>query len=170
MHTALVARATDCPTASQQQVQDGLTVGHAKPYSSFNSWSNLLISGHNTLHGHTHRLTLDFLICALMSKWQPFKVANRQNFPIFPSGIESMGDRGSKKAYTCARTGMYLHTKFGCDRSIDVGYRSWNDWHPDKQNGMTMRFTLCETWRNRCEWVNVSSVASSPRSSLTKGC
>ena len=38
-----------------------------------------------------------------------------------------MGDRGSKKAYTPARTGMYLHTKFGCDRSIVVGCRSRND-------------------------------------------
>jgi len=27
---------------------------------------------HNTLHRHTHRLTSAFLICALMSKWQPF--------------------------------------------------------------------------------------------------
>jgi len=35
---------------------------------------------------------------------------------IFPSGTKSMGDRGSKKAYTGQRTGMYLPTKFGCDR------------------------------------------------------
>ena len=38
-----------------------------------------------------------------------------------------MGNRGSKKAYTPARTGMYLHTKFGCDQSIVVGCRSRND-------------------------------------------
>ena len=38
-----------------------------------------------------------------------------------------MGDRGSKKAYTGARTGMYLHTKFGCDRSIVVGCRPSDD-------------------------------------------
>ena len=37
-----------------------LSVGHAKPYSSYNSWSNLLIFGHNTLHRHTHRLTSAF--------------------------------------------------------------------------------------------------------------
>ena len=48
------------------------TMGHAKPYSSYNSWSSLLIFGHNTLHRHTHRLTSAFLICALMSRWQPF--------------------------------------------------------------------------------------------------
>jgi len=27
---------------------------------------------HNTLHRHTHRLTSAFLICTLMSNWQPF--------------------------------------------------------------------------------------------------
>jgi len=50
-----------------------------------------------------------------------------ENLHIFPSGTGSMGARGSKKAYTHARTGMYLHTKFGCDRSIVVGCRSQND-------------------------------------------
>ena len=34
---------------------------------------------------------------------------------IFPSGTKSVGDRGSKKAYTGPRTGIYLSTKFGCD-------------------------------------------------------
>jgi len=63
---------------------------------------------------------------------------------IFPSGIESMGYRGSKKAYTGPRTGIYLPTKFGCDRSVVVGGRSWNDRQTDKQNGMTIRLTLCE--------------------------
>jgi len=67
---------------------------------------------------------------------------------IFPSGTESMGDRGSKKAYTGPRTGIYLPTKFGCDRSIVVGCRSRNDRQTsrqtDKQNGMTIRLTLCE--------------------------
>jgi len=62
---------------------------------------------------------------------------------IFPSGIESMGDRGSKKAFMGPRT-IYLSTKFGCDRSIVVGCRSWNDRQTDKQNGMTIRLTLCE--------------------------
>jgi len=65
---------------------------------------------------------------------------------IFPSGTESMGDRGSKKAYTGPRTGIYLPTKFGCDRSIVVGRKSRNDRQTDKQNGMTIRqqLTLCE--------------------------
>jgi len=52
---------------------------------------------------------------------------------IFPSGTESMGDRGSKKAYTGLRTYIYLPTKFGCDRSIVVGFRSRNDRHTDRQ-------------------------------------
>ena len=55
-----------------------------------------------------------------------------------------MGDRGSKKAYTGPRTGIYLPTKFGCDRSIVVGCRSRNDRQTDKQNGMTIRLTLCD--------------------------
>jgi len=53
-----------------------------------------------------------------------------------------MGDRGSKKAYMGPRTGIYLPTKFGCDRSIVVGCRSWNDRHPDKHPGMTIRLTI----------------------------
>ena len=52
---------------------------------------------------------------------------------IFPSGTESMGDRGSKKAYTGPSTGIYLPTKFGCDRSIMVGCRSRNDIQTDRQ-------------------------------------
>ena len=69
---------------------------------------------------------------------------------IFPlgSGTDSMGDRGSKKAYTGSRTGIYLPTKFGCDRSIVVGCRSRNDRQTsrqtDRQNGMTITLTLCE--------------------------
>jgi len=58
-----------------------------------------------------------------------------------------MGDRGPKKAYTCPRTGIYLPTKFGFDRSIVVGCtvgRGMTDRQTDKQNGMTIRLTLCE--------------------------
>ena len=44
-----------------------------------------------------------------------------------------MGDRGSKKAYTGPRTGIYLPTKFGCDLSIVVGCRSWNDRQTSRQ-------------------------------------
>ena len=50
---------------------------------------------------------------------------------IFPSGTESMGYRGSRKAYTGART--KLPTKFGCDRSIVVGCRSRNDRQTSRQ-------------------------------------
>jgi len=53
-------------------ISNTLTVSHTKPYSSYNSWSSLLILGHSTLHRHTHRLTSAFLIRALMSKLQPF--------------------------------------------------------------------------------------------------
>jgi len=55
-----------------------------------------------------------------------------------------LGDRGSKKAYMGPRTGIYLPTKFGCDRSIVAGCRSRNDWQTDKQNGMTIRLALCK--------------------------
>jgi len=40
---------------------------------------------------------------------------------IFSFDTQSMGDRGSKKAYTGPRT-VCLLTKFGFDRSIVVGY------------------------------------------------
>jgi len=39
---------------------------------------------------------------------------------MFPSGTESMGGRGSKKAYTGPSTSIYLPTKFGCE-SINRG-------------------------------------------------
>jgi len=55
-----------------------------------------------------------------------------------------MGARGSKKAYTGLRTGIYLLTKFGSDRSIVVGCRSWNDRQTQKHPGMTIRLTLHE--------------------------
>ena len=149
-HTALVTPARPTVAARQQQAHDGSTLGHAKPYSSFIYWPNLLIFGHNTLHGHMHRLTSAFLICAL----RRYGLEIGKIFHIFPSGTKSMGDSGSKKAYTPARTGMYLHTKFGCDRSIVVGCRSRNDRqtyiHTDRQtSGVTIRPTLCETWRNK---------------------
>jgi len=61
----------------------------AKPYSSYNSWSNLLIFGHNTLHWHTCRLTSAFLICALMSKWQPFLDVCRSRHCCYTVGQSS---------------------------------------------------------------------------------
>jgi len=74
---------------------------------------------------------------ASRSQWQEYA-------HIFPSATESMGDRGSKKAYTGPRTGIYLPTKSGCDRTVVVGRRSRNDRQTDKHNGMTIRLTLCE--------------------------
>jgi len=50
-----------------------------------------------------------------MARCVTFAVA-RIRIAYFPSGTESMGDKGSKKAYTGPRTGIYLPTKYGCDR------------------------------------------------------
>ena len=89
----------------------------------------------------------------LLSQQQRLSVSrlNRRNFAYFPSGTQSIGDRGSKKAYTGPRTGMYLPTKFGCDRSIMVGCRLRNDrqtsrqteWNDNKAHSL-------RTWRNKC--------------------
>jgi len=81
---------------------------------------------------------------ASRSQWQEYALEINEILHIFSSGTQSMGDSGPKKAFTGPRTGMYLPTKFGCDRSIVVGSRSWNDRQTDKQNGMTIRLTLCE--------------------------
>jgi len=81
---------------------------------------------------------------ASRSQWQEYTLEIGEILHIFPSGTQSMGDRGSKKAYTGLRTGIYLPTKFGCDRSIVVGCRSRNDRQTDKQNGMRIRLTLCD--------------------------
>jgi len=59
------------------------------------------------------------------------RVGNRRNFAYFPSGTQSMGD-GIQTAYTGPRTGIYLPTKFGCDRSIVVGCRSQTDRQTDR--------------------------------------
>jgi len=64
-----------------------------------------------------------------------------------------MGDRGSKKAYTRARSGMYLHTKFGCDRSIMVGCRSWNDRQTNKHPGTTTRLTIRDATDGRRDGI-----------------
>jgi len=65
-----------------------------------------------------------------------------------------MGDRGSKKAYTRARSGMYLHTKFGCDQSIVVGCRSWNDGQTDKQTSWNDN-KAHYTWRNKQKGMTI---------------
>jgi len=78
-------------------------------------------------------------------------------FHIFPSGTGSMGARGSKKAYTRARTGIYLRAKFGCDRSIVVGCRPSDDRQTNKQTskhpGMTIRPTLRDVTQ-QAAWLN----------------
>ena len=62
---------------------------------------------------------------------------------IFPSGTESMWNRGSKKAYTGP-------TKFGCDRSIVVGCRSRNDRQTSRQTSWNdNKAHSLRTWRNR---------------------
>jgi len=65
---------------------------------------------------------------------------------IFPSGTQSMGDRGSKKAYTGP-------TKFGCDPSIAVGCRSWNDRQTSRQTDRQTKWNdnkahSLQTWHN----------------------
>jgi len=81
----------------------------------------------------THRQTDRQLIWhdASRSQWQEYAIG--EIFNIFPSGTESMGDTGPKKAYTGLRTGIYLPTKFGCDRSIVVSCRSRNDRQTSRQ-------------------------------------
>jgi len=70
---------------------------------------------------------------ASRSQWQEYALKIGEILHIFPSGTQSMGDRGSKKAYKGPRKGIYLPTKFGCDRSIVVGCRSRNDRQTSRQ-------------------------------------
>ena len=73
-----------------------------------------------------------FAVARIRVKGLPLEIGKIMH--IFPSGTESMGDRGSIKTYTGPRTGNNnLPTKFGCDRSIVVGCRSRNDRQTDKQ-------------------------------------
>jgi len=67
------------------------------------------------------------------SQWQEYVLEIGEMLHIFPSGTQSMGDRGYKKAYRGPRTRIHLQTKFGCDRSIMVGCRSQNDRQTDRQ-------------------------------------
>jgi len=64
-----------------------------KPYSSYNSWSNLLILSID-VRIDSRRL---FLICVQMSKWQPFKVGNTRNFPHFSIWNREYGRQGIQK-------------------------------------------------------------------------
>jgi len=63
---------------------------------------------------------------ASRSQWQEYTLEISEILHIFSSGAQSMGDGGSKKAYTGP-------TKFGCDRSIVVGCMSWNDRQTSRQ-------------------------------------
>jgi len=49
-----------------------------------------------------------FAVARIRVKGLPLEIG--ESLHIFPSGTESMGDRGSKKAYTGPRTGIYLPT------------------------------------------------------------
>jgi len=70
---------------------------------------------------------------------------------------KSMGDRGFKKAYTGPRTGIYLPTKFGCDRSIVVGCRSCNNRQTTRQTSRNdNKAHSLRTWRNNFTWGVVS--------------
>ena len=79
---------------------------------------------------HTARC-VTFAVARIRVKGLPLKIG--EILHIFPSGTQSMGDRGSKKAYTGPKTDICLPTKFGCDRSIVVGCRSRNDQQTSRQ-------------------------------------
>jgi len=148
-------------TVRQQPVQGGSIVGHAKPYSSYNSWSNLLIFGHNSVHRHMHWLMSDFLICALMSKWQALRVGNRRNFPYFSIWHWEYGRHGIQKGlHESEDRYIYLPTKFGCDRSIVVGCRSWNDrqtsrqksWNDNKTHSLHCTANVTQQTDRHLDW------------------
>ena len=81
------------------------------------------------------------------------RVGNRRNIAYFSLWHPKyMGDRGSKKAYTGPRTGIYLPTKFGCDRSIVVGCRLRNDRQTDRQTEWNdNKAHSLRTWRSNNE-------------------
>jgi len=113
-----------------------------------NKWQNTQIQA-ITEHGHTNSQTdtqTSHMAWCVTFAVARIRVGNRRNFAYFSLWHPKygMGDRGSKKAYTGPRTGIYLPTKFGCDRSTVVGCRLRNDRQTDKQNGMTIRLTPCE--------------------------
>ena len=86
-------------------------------------------------------------------QWQEYALEIDDILYIFPSGTQSVGDRGSKKAYTGPRTGLYLLTKFGCDRSIVVGCRSRNG----RQTGRQTEWSDNKAHSLRCERDAISS-------------
>jgi len=67
----VLLRSSSSAAAEQQQA--------AKPYSSYNSWSNLLVFGHNTLHRHVHRLT-----SAFFDLWPNVQMAALRTWHIVP--------------------------------------------------------------------------------------
>ena len=84
----------------------------------------------NNKTSHMARCVM-FAVARIRVKGLPLEIG--EILHIFPSGTESMGDRGSKRAY------MGPRTKCGCDRSIVVGCRSRNDRQTSRQS-------------NRMEW------------------
>ena len=72
------------------------------------------------------------------------RVGNRRNFAYFFPLAPKVWEIGDPKRLTRVRG--QVPTKFGCDRSIVVGCvgRGMTDRRTDKQNGMTIRLTLCE--------------------------
>jgi len=62
----------------------------------------------------------------------------------WPTRCKKVGGIWPPQLLWVRRPCINLPTKFGCDRSIVVGCRSQNDRHTDKQNGMTIRLTLCD--------------------------
>jgi len=93
--------------------------------------------------GQTDRQTSHMARCVTFAVAR-IRVENRRSFAYFSLWHPKYGRQGSTKAYTGPMTGIYVPTKFGCDRSIVVGCWSRNDRQTDKQNGMTIRLTLCE--------------------------
>jgi len=101
-----------------------------------------------TQTSHIHARCITFAVARIRVKGLPLEIGEILHiFPLAPKVWEI----GDPKRLTRVRgqvAYIYLPTKFGCDRSIVVSCRSWNDRHTsrqtDKQNGMTIRLTLCE--------------------------
>ena len=95
------------------------TVGHAT-LLVLQFLIELLIFGHNTLHRHTHRLTSAFLICALMSKWQPFLDVCRSRHcccmvgrsAALADGVRQHSGRGCFVAGVVKQSDMWLFIMF----------------------------------------------------------
>jgi len=123
MHTALVMPARPMVAAASSRRVDSGSRQTLLVLQFVIKFPNIWAQYCPLTYASTH---VGFLICALMSKWQVLRVGNRRNFLYFSIWHQEYGRQGIQKAYTGPRTGVYLHTKFGCDRSIMVGCRSRN--------------------------------------------